>query len=94
VYEHWRGRVCHIHLSNFDGREHRRPETGHLDLERLLRSLAADGYGGAITLELQPDALAAGGPDEQIVELLSTSLRHCRSWVGQRSPRLSETRRL
>jgi sugar phosphate isomerase/epimerase len=51
-------RVCHVHLSNFDGQEHRLPHRGRLDLGALLREMAADGYGGTISVELQPDVLA------------------------------------
>ena len=50
-------RVCHVHLSNYDGREHRLPHRGHLDLGNFLRTLARDGYSGTISAELHPDAL-------------------------------------
>jgi sugar phosphate isomerase/epimerase len=83
VYGRWRDRVQHVHLSNFDGREHRRPEAGQLRLDRLLARLAAGGYAGAVALELHPDALEAGADDARVVELLATSLRLCRSWAGQ-----------
>ncbi|HWE62004.1 MAG TPA: sugar phosphate isomerase/epimerase [Chloroflexota bacterium] len=76
------GKVRHIHLSNYDGREHRRPEDGTLQLERLVAQLATDGYAGAVTLELHPDALEAGADDARIEALLSTSLGHCRAWAG------------
>lgn len=78
VYPRLDGRVRHIHLSNFDGREHRRPETGKLALDRLLALLAAGGYNGAVTLELHPDALDAGQDDSQVVALLTNSLTWCR----------------
>jgi len=81
VYPRLDGRVGHVHLSNFDGREHRRPEAGELRLDRLLQRLAADGYEGAVSLELSPDALGAGDADEAIVERLAASLAHCRRWV-------------
>lgn len=81
IYLKLKGQVRHVHLSNFDGEEHRRPEDGHLRLDRLLGHLAADGYRGLISVELLPDALQAGDPDGRIVELLSTSLDHCRSWA-------------
>jgi sugar phosphate isomerase/epimerase len=82
IYSLWRERVQHVHLSNFDGREHRRPEVGHLQLDRLLQALARDGYSGTVTLELAPDTLDAGRRDDHIVQLLTTSLRHCRQWAG------------
>ncbi len=83
VYPQIKGYVRHVHLSNFDGREHRRPETGHLHLAPLLARMAAEGYAGAVTLELHPDALDAGSEDERIVALLAKSLVHCRTWAGQ-----------
>lgn len=82
VYARWRERVRHIHLSNFDGREHRRPEAGHVPLDRLLARLAADGYSDAVCLELHPDTLEAGADDARVIELLRNSLRLCREWAG------------
>jgi len=58
AYQAARERVCHIHLSNYDGREHRLPHRGSLNLKKLLRALHADGYNGTISLELSPGALA------------------------------------
>ena len=78
-YEAANGRVHHIHLSNFDGREHRRPEDGHLRLGRLLSRLTASGYGGAVTLELHPDALEAGAPDARVQAVMAESLAYCRA---------------
>ncbi|MCI0396677.1 MAG: sugar phosphate isomerase/epimerase [Chloroflexi bacterium] len=81
VYPRLDSRVAHVHLSNYDGREHRRPECGDLQLDQLLACLATDNYQGAVTLELHPDALDAGRPDEQIIALLAASLAHCRRWA-------------
>ena len=78
-YDRLNGRVRHIHLSNFDGAEHRRPEDGQLHLDRMLARLPGDGYDGAVSLELSPDALSAGSPDDHIVSLMSASLRFCRA---------------
>lgn len=50
-------RVCHVHLSNYDGREHRLPHRGYLDLANFLRTLASDGFSGTISNELSPEAL-------------------------------------
>jgi sugar phosphate isomerase/epimerase len=81
VYPQLQGKVRHVHLSNFNGQEHRRPEDGQLSLDRLLGRMAATGYEGAISLELHPDALEAGGLDARVVELLQNSLSHCRRWA-------------
>jgi len=83
IYGRWGERVKHIHLSNFNGREHRRPETGRLALQPLIGQLAADGYSHSIALELHPDALDAGQADEHIVELLTHSLTQCRAWAQE-----------
>ena len=82
AYDRWGQRVKHVHLSNFDGSEHRRPEDGSLRLGALLSRMAADGYSYSISLELQPDALEAGAPDSRIVDLLRGSLYFCRKAVG------------
>ena len=82
VYGRWRGKINHVHLSNFDGREHRRPEQGVLRLDRLLAQMASDGYPGAICLELHPEALEAGSPDDRVVEVLRGSLEYCRIQAG------------
>lgn len=81
VYDAWGERVRHIHLSNFDGYEHRLPEAGHLHLDWLLARLAGTGYDGDITFELHPDAARAGAGDDKIVRALSKSLAACRSWA-------------
>lgn len=82
AYERWGQRIKHVHLSNFDGSEHRRPEVGFLRLGALLAIMAADGYGYSISLELQPDSLEAGAPDSRIVDLLRGSLYFCREAVS------------
>lgn len=86
AYNHWGEQVKHVHLSNFDGREHRRPETGRLHLDALLAGMAADRYGHAISLELHPDALEAGAADERIIKLLRGSLGYCRQAVANEQP--------
>lgn len=83
VYLQWQGRVRHIHLSNFDGREHRRPETGHLRLDLLLGLLAATDYQGTVSFELHPDTLDAGQSDDHVQGLLTHSLQLCRRWAGR-----------
>ena len=82
AYDRWGPRVKHVHLSNFDGSEHRRPEDGSLRLDALLSRMSADGYPYSISLELHPDALEAGAPDSRIVDLLRGSLYYCRKAVG------------
>lgn len=77
VYEQLRERIAHVHLSNFDGREHRSPPDGRLPLAELLRRLAHDGYRGTITVESHPDALDA--EDEvKCLAALRRALAFCR----------------
>jgi hypothetical protein len=47
-------------------------------LDQLLARMAADDYGNSIALELHPDALDVGAPDEHIIALLRGSLDYCR----------------
>jgi sugar phosphate isomerase/epimerase len=86
VYARWTTRVRHVHLSNYNGREHRRPEDGQLRLDLLLARLVEDAYAGAVSLELHPDALNAGAPDEEVLTLLSASLAQCRAWTSVKPP--------
>lgn len=55
-------RVAHVHLSNYDGREHRPPPDGWLALDVLLRRLAVDGFRGTVSVECNPEAFEAEDP--------------------------------
>jgi sugar phosphate isomerase/epimerase len=77
VYERLRERVVHVHLSNYDGKEHRSPPDGGMPLAELLRRLARDGYAGAITVEAGPDALDARDEGECLAAL-RRALAFCR----------------
>jgi sugar phosphate isomerase/epimerase len=46
IYGRLKERVAHVHLSNYDGREHRPPPDGWLALDVLLHRLAVDGFQG------------------------------------------------
>lgn len=54
--------VAHVHLSNYDGREHRLPPDGELPLSDFLERLGQDGYTGVVTVECGPDAFEAEDP--------------------------------
>jgi sugar phosphate isomerase/epimerase len=75
------GRVCHVHLSNFDGQEHRLPHKGDLDLGAFLRMLAADSFSGTISLELHPEPLAYHD-GEALRRNLQDSLDFCREHLA------------
>lgn len=77
AYQAAKGRVCHIHLSNYDGREHRLPHRGHLDLANFLRILARDGFTGTVCNELSPDALEYHDP-AALRQHLKDSVAFCR----------------
>jgi sugar phosphate isomerase/epimerase len=73
-------RVKHIHLSNnylkgFD--DHELPQAGNLPLDRFLNRIAADGYDGIITLELNPGSLGAKSGRDEVVKRLASSLEFC-----------------
>ncbi len=81
VYDRLQTRVVHVHLSDFDGREHRLPGSGHLPLAQLLRRLARDGYRGAVSLEVGPEVLEA--EDEQQVRAhLQRAVAFCQDNLG------------
>ncbi|MCP4543385.1 MAG: sugar phosphate isomerase/epimerase [Chloroflexi bacterium] len=77
VYEQLRERVAHVHLSNFDGREHRSPPDGHLPLAELLHLLARDDYQRTITIEGHPDAFDAED-ESKCLTALRRALDFCR----------------
>lgn len=81
VYNALGERVRHVHLSNYNGREHRRPEDGHLVLDRFVNMLAANGYSGTVTIELNPESLEVDEDMAQSAVLLEQSLNHCRTWA-------------
>jgi sugar phosphate isomerase/epimerase len=69
IYEQLRTRIVHVHLSNFDGREHQLPADGRLPLDQFLHRLALDGYQGAVSVEVNPDALQAEDEAQILVQL-------------------------
>jgi sugar phosphate isomerase/epimerase len=82
VYERWKARIVHVHLSNYDGEEHRLPQDGHLPLAELLQRLKRDGYEGAVSVELNPDVLEAEDVDQVRVRL-GGAAAFCREHLGR-----------
>lgn len=78
-------RVCHVHLSNYDGYEHQLPRHGKLNLKAFLRALAADGYAGTISLELNPHVLSFKEP-YMVRKNMAESVTFCRENLKQPSP--------
>jgi sugar phosphate isomerase/epimerase len=78
VYERLKSRVIHVHLSNFNGQQHRLPEDGNLPLGTFLQQLAQGGYEGAVSVEIGPEVLQA--EDEAKVRThLRRAVQFCRS---------------
>ncbi len=77
AYRAAEGRVCHVHLSNYDGYEHQLPRKGKLNLKAFLRALAADSYTGTISLELNPHSLSFKEP-YMVRRNMADSLAFCR----------------
>lgn len=77
VYRRLKSHIVHLHLSDYNGREHRLPGQGHLPLAELLQRMSADGYRGLIVVESCPQALGAG-EDARVRRRLSDALRFCR----------------
>jgi sugar phosphate isomerase/epimerase len=76
-YEQLKERIIHVHLSDFDGQEHRLPGSGHLPLAELLQRLTRDGYRGAVSVEVGPRVLQA--EDEgQVRAHLKRAVAFCR----------------
>lgn len=66
-------RVAHVHLSNFDGKEHRELRRGELDIGRFLRHLKARGYPGDVALEISPGSFASED-EAATIETLAANL--------------------
>lgn len=81
AYRAARERVAHVHLSNYNGREHRLPHDGDLDLAAFLRELAADNFAGTISLELNPGALHFTNT-KRLRRDLQRSLEFCREHLN------------
>ncbi len=84
AYERLRGRVAHVHLSNFkEGREHQLLWDGSLHLDRFLQRLGEDGFTGVVSVELEPRALEAGS-ERTVKKHLRRSYEFCAEHLGTR----------
>jgi len=63
IYERHKERIAHVHLSNYNGKEHRLPMDGHLPLAEFLGRLARDRYAGIVCVEAGPAAFASDEED-------------------------------
>ena len=72
-------KVVHVHLSNFNnGKQHRLPHNGEINLEEFLRTIRKNNYQGRITIELEPDSLGVPNLD-QVKRNMYDSLSFCRN---------------
>jgi sugar phosphate isomerase/epimerase len=67
----------HIHISNYDGKEHRAPQNGKMPLGKFLHCLADDNYSGVLSVETAPDALNADD-ERKCRKALKEALLFCR----------------
>jgi len=78
------GQLRHVHLSDSDttgGDQHKLPGKGRLPLGEFLSRLGANGYPGAVSLELKPWPLGAPNP-EVILERMNGALRFAREGLA------------
>lgn len=81
AYDRLAGKVAHVHLSNYNGQEHRLLTDGHLPLGELLRRLKRDGYPGVVVVELAPCSLEAGD-EGKVRSNLRSCVEFCRCYYG------------
>jgi sugar phosphate isomerase/epimerase len=78
IYEQVKSKVRHVHLSNYNGNEHRLLWDGVLPLAVFLQRLRADGFSGILCVELDPEPLQAGDEASALRNLV-----RCREFCGQ-----------
>jgi sugar phosphate isomerase/epimerase len=85
-------RVAHIHLSNFNGKEHQLLHNGVLPLAALLQRLAQQAFAGLVSLELSPSSLHVED-EAQLRHNLKASLVFCREALAAKIPANEADRR-
>lgn len=81
TYERHKERIRHIHLSNYNGKEHRLLWDGCLALGEFLDRLALDQFDGLLCVELDPEPLAAATEKGAL-----DNLRLCYEFCASRLP--------
>lgn len=84
-YRQVKPQVAHIHLSNYNGREHQLPDNGLLPLAALLAELVHDNFAGLVSLELGPISLQADD-ETKLKHNLQASLAFCRQALTSPKP--------
>jgi sugar phosphate isomerase/epimerase len=83
TYDRYRDKVVHFHLSNNAGKgwdSHLPVDEGVLPVDRLLSTVAADGFTGAMALEL--DLRRYLGDDDAVHEVLVRNREFCEQHLG------------
>jgi sugar phosphate isomerase/epimerase len=86
AYHRYRDKVVHFHLSNNAGKgwdSHLPVYEGVLEMDKLLAAVAADGFAGTLSLEL--DLRRFFGDDDVLQEVLARNLDFCREHLGVRA---------
>lgn len=73
AFDRFQDRIGHIHISNYDGREHLELRTGNLNLAAFLQHAGAAGYKKGFCLEIMPEYFPSGD-EEYTVGLLKDNL--------------------
>ncbi len=81
VYGQVKDRVRHVHLSNYNGKEHRLLWDGILPLAAFLNRLRDDRFPGILCVELDPEPLEAGN-EEKALQNLTRCAEFCRQHFG------------
>jgi sugar phosphate isomerase/epimerase len=70
TYDQVKNKVRHVHLSNYNGKEHRLLWDGVLPLAAFLGRLRDDRFSGIICVELDPESLDAGDENKTLRNLM------------------------
>lgn len=76
----------HIHLSNFDEGGRRPLDEGKIYMDFLMIQVVSSRYKGTLSIEMDPEALEAGGPDERVIAQMQRSLKYIRDYVADARP--------
>jgi len=79
-FDRFRDKIRHIHLSNFDGREHLEVEAGLIDMAAFLTHIKESGYQGGVCLEIMPEYFPAED-EKKTIALLKRNRKFIRKFL-------------
>lgn len=85
IYERVKSKVRHVHISNYNGKEHRLLWDGNLPLDAFLQRLRGDKFSGILCVELDPEPLEAGDEGKALVNL-TRCREFCQRHFGEGIP--------